>query len=88
GICKKKLLKTEIVKVILAVNNVTRKAKWVSIDIENDILEIAADEDPEDDDRRSDDSDVDEDNESKPFAGRVKRELHGIESKDMVCAVL
>ncbi|GJT70337.1 hypothetical protein Tco_1029623 [Tanacetum coccineum] len=43
----------------------------------------AADEDPEDDDRRSDDSDVDEDNESKPFAGRVKRELHDIESKDM-----
>lgn len=29
---RKKLLKTEIVKVILAVNNVTKKAKWISID--------------------------------------------------------
>nr|GEX93132.1 hypothetical protein [Tanacetum cinerariifolium] len=30
GICRKKLLKTEIDKVIVAVINVTRKAKWIS----------------------------------------------------------
>ncbi|KAK1431561.1 hypothetical protein QVD17_08021 [Tagetes erecta] len=41
-----------------------------------------ADEDQEDDDRRSYDSDVDE-NEGKSFVGRAKRELHDIELKAM-----
>ncbi|XP_076940958.1 histone deacetylase 19-like isoform X1 [Bidens hawaiensis] len=42
-----------------------------------------ADEDQEDDDRRSDDSD-DENEGYKSLVGRVKRELHDTESKDVV----